>query len=444
MVFIAWKLEDCMYIVYSAGGKQVADALNSMGECEYTYETVNTEKCYQSKYVYYSDTVSNSAFIYDCRDCSNCFMCSGLRHKNYCFKNKQYTKEEYEKILKEYRLDTHEGAERAKKEFFEEIYLASPRRFAQQRNCVNCTGDSLINGKNSHHCFNVQRPEESKWIENSDTPKNSYDLSVGGELEYCYEGITPDHSYQNRFSIFSWKNRDVDYVDACHSGENLFGCVGLKKAQYRILNKQYSKEEYDEMIPKIMAHMDSMPYRDKNGAEYRYGEFFPAELSYFGYNESVAQDYFPLSKEKAEERGFQWREHMQMTKGKETLRLEEIPDAIGDVKDSILEQVLACAQCGRNYRLIPGELQFYRRFGIPVPRKCFYCRHRARFALRNPFRTWKRKCGCGGKKSENGLITNETSHFHGENACPHELETPYAPERPEAVYCEECYQAEVA
>ncbi|HEY4526141.1 MAG TPA: hypothetical protein VJL32_03550 [Candidatus Paceibacterota bacterium] len=38
---------------------------------------------------------------------------------------------------------------------------------------------------------------------------------------------------------------------------------------------------------------------------------------------------------------------------------------------------------------------------------------------------------------------NFATHFHGENPCPTEFETSYAPDRPEIVYCEQCYNSEV-
>lgn len=442
MVFVAWKIENCLYDYYLIGGREIVDATDSMGECEYTYDTLFTEKCYQCRNVYYSTALADCAYCYDCRDCTDCFMCVGLRHKRYCFKNKQYSKEEYEKILAEYKLNTWSGSERAWKEF-QPMLFQYPRKFAVLKNCLNCTGDALINCKNSTYCFNVQRPENCKWVENADTPKDSYDLSVGGELEQCYEGITPDHSYRGRFEIFSWKNTEVSYVDGCHSSENIFGCCGLKKAQYCILNKQYSREEYENLVAKIKEQMNSRPYVDKNGVQYRYGEFFPAELSYFGYNESVAQMYFPLTCDEATKRGFKWQEQLQFTKGKATLKTIDIPEAIGDVSDQITGEVLECVDCERNYRITPSELRFYRIAGVAIPRRCFFCRNSRRWQMRNLHRLWHRKCVCAGDSSENGVYKNTVAHFHSDSHCPNEFETSYAPDRPEIVYCEACYNAEV-
>ncbi|MEK7650968.1 MAG: hypothetical protein AAB377_00390 [Patescibacteria group bacterium] len=442
MVFIAWKLEECLYSVYLLDGKEIVDSLNSMGECEAIYETVYTEKCYRCRNVYYSVALSDCNFCWDCRDCSDCFLSVGIRHKRYCFKNKEYTKEEYNRILAEYRLDTHAGAERAMKELLS-IFPLYPRKFSSLRNCVNCTGDALINGKNSRDCFNVQRPEDCRWVENSDTPKASYDLSVGGELDQCYEGITPDHSYRSRFSIFSWKNTEVSYVDGCHSSKDIFGCCGLKKAQYCVLNKQYSKEEYEELISKIKKQMDEIPYIDSKGRTYKHGEFFPTELSYFAYNETVAQDFFPITQKQAEEEKICWQEHFQVTTGKETISLDKLPESISDVSDTILNETLRCSLCARNYRIVPSELMFYRKMRIPIPHNCFHCRAGARFGLRNPFSLWHRQCQCSSQKSENGIYQNTVKHQHREGKCPNEFETSYSPDRKEIVYCESCYNAEV-
>jgi len=103
--------------------------------------------------------------------------------------------------------------------------------------------------------------------------------------------------------IAKGKKADIIYF----SSSNLFSCVGLRKKQYCILNKQYLKEEYFELKEKIIKHMNEMPYIDKNGNVYKYGEFFPSELSPFSYNKSIAQEYFQKTKEKIIENGFLYR-----------------------------------------------------------------------------------------------------------------------------------------
>jgi hypothetical protein len=142
-----------------------------------------------------------------------------------------------------------------------------------------------------------------------------------------------------------------------------------------------------------------------------------------------------MTKEEALAKGYRWQDKLQFTTGKETMR--EIPDAIGDVPNSIVNEILACADCGRNYKILAEELAFYKRNGIPVPRKCFFCRLKDRLKFKNPVKLWHRQCMCGLKSSPQAI-----SHGHT-GRCPNEFETSYAPDRKEIVYCEQCYNAEV-
>lgn len=422
MVFIAWKIENVMYSYYLIDGRDLVDCMNVMTHSEWLYECIQPDNCYQVKYSHFIVGCQNSQFLYDCRNCSDCFICSGLRNKKYCFKNEQYSKEEYEKIINEYRLDTFSGIEKSQKEF-DEFILKTPRRFAYITHSFNCTGDLLLDGKNSKYCFNVQSPENCKWVNDADTPHDSYDLATGGELSECYEGITCDHSSRNLFGVYSWKNQNVEYTQHCHSSKNLFACVALRSKSNCIFNKQYTKEEYQELFPKIIKHMNEFPYTDKSGNIYKYGEFYPSELSPFGYNETLAQERIPLLKDQVLSYSYNWQENIQMTIGKETIQPEDIPDSITNTPDSIIEEIFKCIDCNRNYKIIVSEFEFYKRMNIPLPRRCFYCRHANRVKRRNPYKLWHRSCMKDG--------------------CNNEFETSYSPDRPEIVYCEKCYQQEV-
>src|SRR5258708_2528305 len=125
--------------------------------------------------------------------------------------------------------------------------------------------------------------------------KDSYDITMSGELSECYESVVADHSQLNRFGLFSVKSQDIEYCTHCHNCKHSFGSVGLKNSNYCILNKEYTREEYKELRKKIIDQMDRVPYKDKQGNIYKYGEYFPLELSYFGYNETCAMEEFPMT-----------------------------------------------------------------------------------------------------------------------------------------------------
>ena len=67
--------------------------------------------------------------------------------------------------------------------------------------------------------------------------------------------------------------------------------ASASKKQYCILNRQYTKEEYEALLPKIKKHMTDMPYVDAKGSKYTTENSSPN--SPFAYNETMAQEYFP-------------------------------------------------------------------------------------------------------------------------------------------------------
>jgi hypothetical protein len=187
----------------------------------------------------------------------------------------------------------------------------------------------------------------------------------------------------------------------------------LRNKIFCILNKQYTKEEYERLVPKIIAKMK---------ADAEWGEFFPVELSPFAYNETVAQEYFPLTKEEVLKRGWKWRDEKDdVPKVSKIIPAAKLPDSIDDIPDDILNWAIQCEATKRPFKIIKQELEFYRKMRLPIP--CFHPdeRHRRRMALRNPRKLWKREC----------------------MKCRKPIETTYAPERPEIVYCERCYHATI-
>ena len=422
MVFSGWRIENIMYSSFLIAGKDIVDSHLVMAESSYMYECINCSHGYRLRNSFFSRACVDSHFLYDCQNCSDCFMCTGLRNKKFHFKNQEYSKEDYFKILKEYKLDTNEGVERAQKEY-DEFILDYPRRYAWMKQDVDSSGDVVSYSKNTHNCFIAKKCENCKYGEYVTFDKDSYDVSMTGEMSECYESVVADHSQLNLFGLFSVKSQDLRYTQHCHSSKHLFGCVGLRNSSYCIFNKQYTKEEYEELVPKIIEQMNMVPYIDKKGRIYKYGEYYPIEHSPFGYNETFAMEQFPLSKEESIAEGYNWQDKMQRTVGKETINTDEIPKSIKDVSDEIVNHILKCIDCDRNYRILQNELTFYKKMDIPIPLRCFNCRYKKRMSRMNPFKLWHRSCMKQG--------------------CKNEFETSYSPDRSEIIYCESCYQQEV-
>lgn len=417
--FVSWKMEDSYYCFYTEGGKNQVDGHCLLGNCEFVYESINIEQVTRSTDMYWSSSCTDCFFGWDLRGCMDCFMCFGLRNKQYYFKNQKYSKEEYQKILNSYKLHTRSGRLKAKEEFFEFI-SKKPRRFADLRNSVDCTGTDLIRSKNTKDSNFASYSQDSKYCNNGVTFTSCWDCSGGGETELAYECITPDHSYNSLGTNKSWKNRNVSYSMDTHSSEECFGCIGVKKGSYMILNKMYKKEEYFKIKEKIIMKM-------KEDGEY--GEFIPTQYSPFCFNETRAQDEINISKEEVLSLGYRWQDEIQETKNRQTILQSSIPDNILDVSDTICNEILACLNCDRNYKILLEEWEFYKRMKLPIPEQCFFCRFKRRENFRNNFDLKPKQCDCLGCE-------------HHTEKCATFFETFWINET-RLLYCEKCYQQEI-
>ncbi len=460
-------LRDCnaVYLSYSAIGSEeiyyskdvdksriVFDSFD-VTSSENVYQSVLSYKNYNCAFALHSSNCIDSSFLYECYNCRNCFLCTNLRNKEFCIRNMPRTKEEYLAELEKLDLGSYHTQTKLIEEFTS-LTARALHKYASLVNCSNCTGDDLINSKNARMSFSSHDLEDAAYMWRAPFIKDSMDVSGGSNTQLIYEsqGAGISFSAMIRFNVHGAEggnNQDIQYTAFCGHSSHLFGCVGMRNNAHCILNKQYDQEKYEILLPKIIEHMNTSPYQDQNGRTYQYGEFFPPDLSPFGYNETVAQEYFTLAEADAKAKGFYWKNEggrdYQITKQPDTL-----PDHIRDVPDKITEDIIGCAhkgacneQCTTAFRIVPRELQFYRQLNIPLPRLCPNCRHHERLAERNPLKLWKRDCMCKGQWSEQEKYTNTGRHFHGTAPCPNRFQTPYAPGRSEIVYCERCYQAEV-
>jgi len=421
-------------VSYSARVNKVKDSMDVfvLSNSELCYETVAGNKCYNVNYSQNIEGCNNSSFLFECRGCSDCFCCVNLRNQSYNIFNKAYSREEYLKKVKEFDIGNYDNFLKIRNEF-EELKKKTVRKYANLVNSPLCTGDNIVNSYNSKECFDIYGDlRDSKFIQNcAQYLKDSYDgYGVGASADLTYEVFdTGVQGSRLCFGAIIYGGHDVYYSYNCHGSQNCFACIGLRSKQYCIFNKQYTKEQYEELVPKIIKHMNDMPYIDSKGRVYKYGEFFPSELSPFCYNETIAQEYFPLTKEEAIAQGYKWKERVERDYNIDIYN-KDIPDSIKYIDKSILGKVIECGhkgtcneQCTEAFKIIEDEFSFYKRMNLPLPRLCPNCRHYLRLAQRNPLKLWHRKCMKEG--------------------CPNEFETSFAPERPEIIYCESCYNKEV-
>jgi hypothetical protein len=475
LCFNGYSIENSAFVVGFNTVRESFD-LNEARHTELSYDGYMIDECFRVFYSVNCEECTDVWFSRNLIGCTNCFGCVNLRNKQYHIFNKPYSKDAYKEYLSKLDFGSLKIIADLRKRA-SDFWLENPMRFVLAINVVNSTGEHIEHSKNLKYCYTVHEGENLRYCQSVESAQDSSDYTMWGTgASRMYECLSCGNQCDNMRSCWEcWpSSRDIEYSMFCRSSSDLFGCVGLKKKQYCIFNKQYSKEEYFKLREKIIAHMNEMPYTDKQGRIYKYGEFFPPEFSPFAYNETIAQDFFPLTKEQAEAKGYLWREP-ETKEFKTTINagdpapegrgsplsagVRRLPDNIKDVRDDILKEIIGCADCGKAYRIIEMELQFYRRIPLPLPRKCPECRFKDRFKFVNPPKFWPAKCQCGGTKSDSKRITNNsdkssvisreayanaTAHPHGGAPCPNEFETSYAPESPAIIYCESCYNSEVA
>jgi Zn ribbon nucleic-acid-binding protein len=396
LVYNSDHSEQCMY---SKGVNRCFDCLDcfKVYECEGCYECMNCYNCQQCSYVWDSYNSSDCHYSYNIIGSRNCFLSVNLQNAEYYFMNRKYAPEEYKKKLSQFK-ESHSPEQTLK--MLEKLKYELPIKHMNEKNTENCTGDYLVNCKNCTSCF------DSEYLENS---KHCFDLKKGDAISYenydiasfglgviqCYEGGTVGYNANHcLFTENVWEGSDVHYSMLCMNNcKDLFGCVGLKKAQYCIFNKQFeSKEAYEQMVSKVVNHMQETG---------EWGEFFPTSMSPFAYNETMAQEYFPLSKEQVESKGWKWRD-------KETPKSDGDPDTI------------ICTSTGRPFKLQAAEKEFYKKRDLPIPEYCPDERH---------LRRLKYRCA-------RNLVSGNCSK------CVKEFKTSSSNKSAEKLYCSPCYLQE--
>ena len=432
LCFRVHRSQDMLY-TYRAKPSSFCTDCFGVFNSTWLYGSVECVDCTNSKYLEYSSGCVESFFLYNCRNCMSCFMCSSLRNKQYCFKNQQLSKEEYKKRISEIDFGSYEVVQ-ANLLLFKKMKEGAIRKSSLIIKSNNVTGDNIRNSNNCRFCFDVADTDNGAYLLEVLTPsKDIMDENGGGRNELVYESSIA-HSSNCKFCLEVADCRNIIYSNYCEHNHDLFGCIGLMHKQYCIFNKQYKKEEYEKLVVEITKQMNDIPYIGINNIVYKYGESLPSELSPFAYNESAIQEYFPLNEKEAVKKGYNWK-NSERRNYQITIQGENLADNIKDVEDSILNEFIGCehngncprdtnfcgAICTSSFKIVLQELDFYRKMNIPLPHLCPNCRHYDRLKQKNPIELWDRYC----------------------DKCNKDIKTNYAPERPEIVYCEQCYNQEV-
>lgn len=376
LLFASENCENCSY------GKLVQNCKDCF-DCSYIYDSelcygsVNLRNCYRGIYLEDCENSRDCGFSIGLRGCNNVFLSSNLHNKEYYIANEPVPQEEYADRVAELMKD-EASIEQCKKQW-RALREGRIVKYANLLKSPDCTGDNLVDCKRVYNSYDVTGGQDSAYVTDALDPRDCYDASfIYYKPELIYDSLSMLQCYNVQFSVFTYYTSNSQYCDQVHNSKNVLLSSCMRGKEYMILNKRYSETEYTELRKRIIEKMTT---------DGEYGYLPDMQHSAFAYNDTVAYEYFPLTKAQASAKGLRW----------------------NDAADEVVN---------KPFNITKAEQTFYSQLGIPEPKEHPELRHRYRMSLRNPRQLWERAC------DKCGTIVRST----------------YEPGRPEQVYCEPCYQ----
>lgn len=376
ILFAAENNENCSYGKLVQGCKDCFDC-NYAYDSELCYGSVGIRNCYRGVYLEDCENSRDCGFSIGLRGCSNVFLSANLHNKEYYIANQPVSKEDYSRRVAELMKD--EAAIAQCKQQWRALNVGREVKYANVLKSPDCTGDNLVECKRVYDSYDVTGGQDSAYLTDALDPRDCYDASfIYYKPELVYDSLSMLQCYNVQYSVFVYYTSDSQYCDQVHNSKNIFLSSCLRGKEYMILNTHYSETEYKDLRKRII---------EKMSADNEYGELPDMQHSLFAYNDTVAHEYFPLTKDQTVKRGLGWNDEAE-------------------------------AVISRPFKITKAEQAFCQNMHLPEPTDHPEVRHRYRMSLRNPRTLWKHQC----------------------SECSADILTAYSADRPERVLCEKCYQ----
>jgi hypothetical protein len=334
----------------------------------------NSENVYMSTLVlesmdvYYSRFIANSSHIWlssNLTGCHDCIYCDDLQNQSYCIRNKQYTKEAYEveknRILRE-----------DKQNFLTNYRTKVSKKWINKKS-ENSTGNALNwseNVENGYYMSHLSGGRNVMIGSGGDLSRNMYDaIDVGTSCQDFYAVAGVGWNSSNIYcSTMVTQSSSIYYSYDVSESHHCFGCIWLKNKSYCIMNKQYTKEDWEIEVTSIMENME------RDGT---LGQFFPPQMNPFYFNDTFASlIYDDFTREEVTAAGYLWRDapiQADIPTGADVVQNTELDrfqgyDTAGvwQINRDILSKVIV-DESGNYYRIVPWEYDFLVRHALPLP-----------------------------------------------------------------------------
>ncbi len=358
----AWLgCEDCYYWSYMYHCTDSIDNFMVFSSSR-MYECVECTNCENCKYAYNIHNCSNTMFMMNCDNCHNCFGCVNQVGKSYCWFNEQLSKEDYEEKLTNLDMWSRRVREEMGKKF-ETFSNTFPRSSNVSINAEKCVANySVTKSKNCSFCFDVNNLEDCKYAYRYRWGKDCYDVfSRGTRWERMYECTQTGDNVSNCIGCVAMDSEShyCYYSTTCSWSKYLFGCNWLKNAEYCIFNKQYSKKDREKEVKKIVQTMK------KTG---EWWEMLNPVIGIFGYNHTLANEFLSITKQEAEKIWYRWDDyHVATSQVGRAVNSRSLWDSIQEVPSDIGTRILVCEKSKKQFRITRQELEFYKKYNIPLP-----------------------------------------------------------------------------
>lgn len=369
------------HVLYSEQGVQCKHAsdLTLCDETEWSYDCVHCPNCSHTFYSQQCERCVNVSFSLGCVSCRDCFGCTNLKGKQFCFLNEQLTEEAYRQRLSEVDLRDASVVDLWREKIQTECWDKAVRRTGYTPGSERANGDDLhdsrdVSGISLYQC---ERVYDSFAAMES---KDSYVIS-SAIAEQSLNSTYIKRAYGNRMCLSSDGCIDIEYSESLDGCEHCFACIGLSRKKFCLFNVQYTEEEYWKRVDQIKTDMV------KRG---EYGQFFPYSASPFAYNTAHSDTFAPLTQEEVSRLGGRW--YAFPDAQVEALSIDDLPLKLQQTTDAVLQNAYRCPVSGRAFRYVKPELELHRMLGVALPRIHPTIRRKARMRKDGAIRLWSRTC----------------------------------------------------
>lgn len=381
-----WYSKNC-YLCHSLGWSQ--DSAYSFRiirntDCMFCVFSFDLQKCYDVIYGFDSYNIKyaidikrckNSAFLFDCQDCEDCFLCYNLRNKKFCIWNKQYSKQDYEKEISKYNLSSRKQYNELKQSFLKYITNNAWWKNLQINSVENWEWNYLDNCKDVKNCYLAELLEDCENAARSiSTKKSKYIISAFDAENIYMTALAQVQCYNISYSFNVTESKNLEYCWNCFRCEDCFLCCWLVWKKYHILNKEYSKQDYEKLKAEISIDMKQ---------KWIYGEFFPAYFSPSSYEETMSWVLCSLDLETQKKLWFNVFEHEKSNKD-DFKDISELPDDICDTVDFDFKWWYYDDEAKRPFQISDLDITFSKKLWVPLNDKFYIRRLKENFSWMFP------------------------------------------------------------